>query len=242
MKTSTLVKILGFALLIAAVAGGLAFLPGQRIDQLLQWVRDQGAWGPVLLGAAYIIACVLFVPGLILTFAAGFLFGPLIGSLTVSIASVLGATAAFLVGRYLAREWVERMVQHHPKFRAIDRAVGREGFKIVLLTRLSPVFPFNLLNYAFGLTKVSLRDYVLASWIGMLPATVMFVYLGSAAKSLTELSGQGAQRSVGDQVLWGVGLVAAIVVVVFVTRTARRALREATGQDQADQPAPIIDD
>jgi uncharacterized membrane protein YdjX (TVP38/TMEM64 family) len=236
MKTSTLVRILGLGLLIAALAAGWLFLPAEKITELLHWVQRQGAWGPLLLGAAYVVACVLFVPGIILTLGAGFLFGPVLGTVTVSIASVLGATAAFLVGRYLARGWIERKVRAYPKFRAIDRAVAREGFKIVLLVRLSPVFPFNLLNYAFGLTRVSLRDYVLASWIGMLPATVVYVYLGSAAKSLTGLFDEQIQGGLGSQVLYAVGLLAAIVVAVFVARIAQRALREAIPEAETGQP------
>jgi uncharacterized membrane protein YdjX (TVP38/TMEM64 family) len=242
VKASTVVRLAVVALLLAAVAAGLTFLPlKEHLGSVVQWVHGQGAWGPVVLGAAYIIACVLFVPGMILTLGAGFLFGPVLGTVTVSIASVLGATAAFLVGRYLARDWIERKVQAYPKFRALDRAVAGQGFKIVLLVRLSPVFPFNLLNYGFGLTKVSLRDYVLASWIGMLPMTILYVYLGSAANkaamSLTDLFDEGIEGGVAEQVLYGLGLVAAIVVAIFVTRIARRALRDVIPEAETGQPA-----
>lgn len=242
MKTSTLVRILGFGLLIAAVAAGMAFLPGERISQLLHWVRQQGVWGPVFLAAFYIVGCLLFVPGTILTMGAGLLFGLVWGTVTVSIASVLGATAAFLVGRYLARGWIEPKIEADPRFRAIDRAVGREGFKFVLLMRLSPVFPFNLLNYAFGLTKVSLRDYVLASWIGMFPATVMFVYLGVAAGSVADFATTEAERGISQQVFLGAGLLAAVLVTVLITRMARRALHEAIPECQTDQPTTTAEE
>ncbi len=229
MKNPVRMRIAGLGLLAAAIAAGLIFLPVEKlIIDLLQCARGQGIWGNVLLGGLYVVACVFFAPGWILTMGAGVLFGVIWGSLTVSIASVLGATAAFLVGRYLARGWIEQKVESHRKFHAIDRAVGRQGFKIVLLTRLSPVFPFNLLNYAFGLTKVSLRDYVLASWIGMFPGTVMYVYLGTVAGSLAELAATKEKGSTGQQVLLAVGLVVTIVVTVFITRLARRALSEAT--------------
>jgi len=115
--------------------------------------------------------------GSALTLGAGILFGVLRGSIIVSIAATLGATAAFLIARYVAREWVARKIAAHPKFAAVDQAVASEGWKMVGLIRLSPIFPFSLMNYAFGLTRVSLRDYFFASWIGMLPGTVMYVPL-----------------------------------------------------------------
>jgi uncharacterized membrane protein YdjX (TVP38/TMEM64 family) len=158
---------------------------------------------------------------------AGFLFGLLWGTVTVSVGSVLGATAAFLVGRFLARDWVAKKVSGKAKFGAIDEAVGEQGFKIVLLTRLSPIFPFNFQNYAYGLTSVRLRDYVLASWIGMIPGTIMYVYFGTTIQKLTQAA-QGRAMSAAEWVFFGVGLVVAVGVTVFITRIARRALREAT--------------
>ena len=137
----------------------------------------------------YILAAVFFIPGSVLTLGAGFLFGVAIGTVTVWIGANLGACAAFIVGRTIARNWVAQKVAGNPKFAAIDEAVGKEGFKIVLLLRLSPAFPFNLLNYALGLTKVSFGKYVLANMIGMVPATLMYVYFGSAARSLADVGG-----------------------------------------------------
>ena len=181
-----------------------------------------GAWGPALFVAMYVLAAVLFVPGSVLTLGAGAVFGVVWGSVYVSLGSTLGATGAFLVGRYLARGWVAKKIAGHAAFDAIDRAVADEGWKIVGLTRLSPVFPFALLNYAFGLTRVKLRDYVVASWIGMMPATVMYVYLGSLARA----GAAGEKKSPAKWALYGVGLLTAIAVTVFVTRIARRALAQ----------------
>lgn len=176
--------------------------------------------GPALFILIYIFACVFFIPGSALTLGAGAVFGVIKGSIYVSIGSTLGATAAFLVGRYIARDWIARKIEKNEKFAAIDRAVGAEGWKIVGLTRLSPIFPFSLLNYAFGLTKVSLRDYVLASWIGMMPGTVMYVYLGSLARLGVE-----AQNATTAQTARKiVGLLATVAVTVYVTRIARKAL------------------
>lgn len=190
------------------------------LRESLDRIEQLGGWGPVFFVLIYVAATVLLIPGSILGLSAGALFGILRGSLLVSLGSTLGAACAFLLGRYLARDLVARKIDKHASFAAIDRAVAREGWKIVLLTRLSPVFPFTLLNYAFGLTRVSLRDYVLASWIGMMPGTVMFVYLGWLARAGVERQA----HTTGEWVLHGVGLLATIAVTVFVTRLARKAL------------------
>ena len=183
--------------------------------------------GLIAFGGLYIVACVFMLPGAILTLGAGALFGLVKGTLLVSLSSTAGATAAFLVGRYLARAMVARRVAGRAGFQAIDEAVAAEGWKIVGLTRLSPVFPFNVLNYAFGLTRVSLREYVLASWIGMMPGTVMYVYIGSLAR----LGVDAAEASTAQTALRIVGLIATIVVTVFITRIAKKALAQKVDQD-----------
>src|SRR5438067_833076 len=132
------------------------------LKSALDWIGELGPWGPVIFVGLYVVATVLFVPGSVLTLGAGAVFGVVLGSVCVSIGATLGATAAFLVGRYLARDAIARKIEKSEKFATIDRAVADEGWKIVLLTRLSPVFPFTLLNYAFGLTRVKLSHYVLA--------------------------------------------------------------------------------
>jgi uncharacterized membrane protein YdjX (TVP38/TMEM64 family) len=190
------------------------------LKQALDWVGRLGPWGPAIFIAIYVVATVLLIPGSVLTLGAGAVFGLIRGTLIVSVASTLAATAAFLIGRYLARAAVARKIEGNEKFIAIDRAVAAEGWKVVLLTRLSPVFPFTLLNYAFGLTQVKLGHYVLASWIGMLPGTVMYVYLGS----LANVSAAQSARTPAEWALYGVGLLATVVVTIFVTRIARKAL------------------
>ncbi len=213
----------------AAVVGGILvaaryFNLQEVLRQALAWISGLGAAGLLIFMALYIMACVLLLPGSILTLGAGVVFGVVQGSIAVSIGATLGATSAFLVGRYLARNWVAKRIAGNQKFNAVDEAVGKEGWKIVLLTRLSPVFPFNLLNYAYGLTKVSLRHYFFASWIGMMPGTVMYVYLGSLAGDLASLGAGGHSRTTAEWVLYGVGLLATVVVTVFVTRVAKKAL------------------
>ena len=192
----------------------------------LNWIAGLGSAGPFIFIIIYILACVFFVPGSVLTLGAGVLFGVLKGSVLVSAGATLGATAAFLVGRYLARGWVAQKTQGNLKFKAIEQAVAREGWKIVGLTRLSPVFPFNLLNYAFGLTPVSLKDYFFASWIGMMPGTVMYVYIGSLAGDLAALGSKGRTRTPAEWALYAVGLAATVAVTVYVTRLARAALEK----------------
>jgi uncharacterized membrane protein YdjX (TVP38/TMEM64 family) len=219
-------RLVVWALVVVAVLALLWYREAVQglLRQTLASIAGLGPWGPVLFVLVYIAATVLFLPGSILTLGAGFVFGVVKGSVVVSVSATLGATAAFLVGRYLARDWVARKIEGNPRFRAIDEAVAHEGWKIVGLTRLSPVFPFNLLNYAFGLTRVSLRDYFFASWIGMMPGTVMYVYLGSLAGDLATVgAGQGG-RTPAQWALYVVGLAATMAVTVYVTRLARAAL------------------
>ena len=227
MNRSSILKLLA----VAVVLTGLVYL-GVRYDlqdalhQALTWIRDLGAVGPLVFAGIYVVAAVALVPGSILTLGAGVIFGVLKGTMIVAVSATLGATAAFLIGRYLARDWVASKIKESEKFQAIDKGVAEEGWKIVGLTRLSPVFPFNLLNYAFGITRVSLRDYVLASFFGMLPATLMYVYIGSLAGDLVTLGAADRSRTTGELALYGVGLVATIVVTIYITRIARNALNQ----------------
>jgi len=212
---------------VLALIVSFRFLPIQEyLRNSLDWINGLGAFAPLIFSLIYILACIFFVPGAILTLGAGVIFGVIKGSIIVSIASTLGATCAFLVGRYFARGWVARKVETNSKFKQIDEAVGREGWKIVGLTRLSPIFPFNMLNYAFGLTRVSLRDYFFTSWVGMIPGTVMYVYIGSLAGSLAMI---GADRNGKSGLEWSfyvVGLLATIIVTFYVTHLAKKALKK----------------
>jgi uncharacterized membrane protein YdjX (TVP38/TMEM64 family) len=228
MTKTTVARAAALLVLGGGVVALLFFFPVKEwLVAFVDWVRGLGPWGPVAIGAAYIPACLLFLPGSPLTLGAGFAFGVVRGTIAVSIGSTLGAAAAFWAGRTLLRGLIEERVARNPRFQAIDQAVAEQGAKIVLLTRLSPVFPFNLLNYAFGVTKVRFRDYILASWIGMLPGTIMYVYLGSAAGSLADLVAGNVEGGAGQQALIYVGLAATVAVTILVTRIARRALAKA---------------
>jgi uncharacterized membrane protein YdjX (TVP38/TMEM64 family) len=202
---------------------------GAALPRFAAWVESLGAWGPLVFVLGYAAAVVAFVPGSVLTLAAGAIFGVVWGVVWVFIAAVLGSSAAFLVARYLARDAVARRLAANPRFAAVDRAVGREGRKIVFLLRLSPLFPFTLLNYALGLTTVRFADYVLAS-VGMIPGTILYVYYGKLAGDVAALAGGAAvERGPGYWAVLALGLVASIVVATLVGRMAKRALGDAVG-------------
>jgi len=215
---------------IALVFGLKALHVQHYLLSLVNWIRSAGWLGIGVFLMAYVAATVLFLPGSLLTLGAGFAYGVGLGTAVVWIGANLGAALAFVLGRTLARRWIAARIKKNPRFAAMDKAVGREGLKIVLLTRLSPVIPFNLLNYAFGLTGVSLRDYVLGSLVGMLPGTVMYVYLGSLITSLSELAAGRTTGGSAQQIFYFAGLGATVAVTVYVTRLARRALAEATAE------------
>lgn len=194
------------------------------LQQGLIWIADLGVWGAIAFIMLYAVATVSFFPGSLLTLGAGVVFGVFLGSIYVFLGAVIGSTAAFLIGRYLARDWVAQKIATNHKFQAIDQAVGKAGLKIVILTRLSPLFPFILLNYAYGITQVSLKDYAIGS-LGMIPGTVTYVYLGSLAGSLAKI---GTQTQSSNPLLqWAmriIGLGATVAVTMYLTQIARRAL------------------
>jgi uncharacterized membrane protein YdjX (TVP38/TMEM64 family) len=191
---------------------------------LFDWVGENRSVSWLVFIVFYVMACVLVLPGSLLTLAAGFLFGLGYGFAIVSLASTLGATCAFLVGRFLARDWVAAKLQGLPKFAALDTAVGEQGAVVVLLTRLSPIFPFSLLNYGLGLTQVKLSHYVLASWVGMIPGTLLYVYLGSIASNLTSIFAGDLAQLPASSWLFYLGLGATVLLTVAITRIATKAL------------------
>lgn len=227
---------LGKAAIALAALVALAWLgrqAGGYVPQFAAWVESLGAWGPAVFIAGYAAAVVAFVPGSILTLAAGAIFGIGAGVAYVFVAATLGASLAFLVSRYVARRAVEHRLAGNANFAAIDRAIGEQGRKIVFLLRLSPAFPFSLLNYALGLTRVRFADYVVAC-AGMLPGTLLYVYYGKLAGDVAALAGGAApERGIEYYAVLGLGLVATVVVTTIVTRTARKALAEATGDGEA---------
>jgi len=198
------------------------------LQNILIWIKDLGLLGVISFIVIYNLATVLFIPGSLLTLGGGALYGLVWGVVYVFIASTLGATLAFLIGRYFARGWVSQKFRNSLMFRAIDAAIAKEGFKIVFLARLSPIFPFNMLNYIFGATRVALRDYILGS-IGMIPAIIMYVYLGSLAVDVSLINTQPSVQA--DTIQWViriVGLVATLLLSAYIGYLARKTLLQIT--------------
>lgn len=214
------------AVVLAMLRSGSDFR--EQTASFVEALRAQGNLGLVWLGLAYVPASLLFVPSPLLTISGGFVFGMLKAVVAISLGSTFAASVTFLAGRTLLRRFVEQKVAHDARFRALDQAVGQHGFKIVFLSRLSPVLPYNLLNYAFGVTQVRFRDYVLASWTGMFPGTCLYVSIGAAAKSLTEVTSGSSESSIAQQALFGFGLFATVLVSVMLTKIAKKALADAT--------------
>lgn len=227
MKRLPLGKVLLGVVVVIALAGlGRQF--GPLLDRFAVWIDSLDALGPVVFIAAYVATTIAFVPGSVLSLAGGALFGLVQGSIYALTGATMGATFAFLIARYVARDAVEQRLEGNPRFAAIDHAVGQQGFKIVLLLRLSPVFPFNLLNYALGLTKVRLADYVVAS-IGMLPGTVLYTYSGLVVGDVARLAGGiGPERDATYYTMVGLGLLATVLVMTVITRIAKRAIEQTT--------------
>lgn len=203
---------------------------GGYLPRFAAWVDSLGPFGPLVFVIGYAGAVVAFVPGSLPSLVGGAIFGLGRGVALVFVAATLGACLAFLVSRHLVRGSIERRIAGNPRFAAIDRAIEKEGRRIVFLLRLSPVFPFSLLNYALGLTRVRFVDYLVAS-VGMLPGTLLYVYYGHVLGLAAALAGGVAhERGAGDYAVLALGLAATIVVTTLVTRIARRALAEATGE------------
>ncbi len=230
-RTSMLRIALGVLLLAGTVYLGRSL--GAFVPQFAEWVEGLGVFGPIAFIVGYAVATVAFIPGSVLTLASGAIFGLVEGTVYVFVAAVIGSALSFLIARHAARAAVEKRIGGDPRFAAIDRAVGAEGLKIVLLLRLSPIFPFNLLNYSLGLTQVRLTDYLIAS-IGMLPGTLLYVYAGKLAGDVVAIAGgAGSARGGADWFVLGLGFVATLVVTLYVTRIAKSALNAATDRDEA---------
>ncbi|MDQ3195993.1 MAG: TVP38/TMEM64 family protein [Pseudomonadota bacterium] len=221
----------GLGLLAAGLIAGWFLLPVKEWAEAFQkWIEGLGVWGVVAFGVAYVVATVLAIPASPLTLVAGLAFG-MWGFPLVVVAATIGAALAFLVARYLAREKVKAMVEKRPKLKAVDQAVTDEGWKIVALMRLSPLVPFNLQNYLFGVTEVDFKRYVAATFVGIMPGSMLYVYVGS----LGQQSGGG---TTGKWIFFALGLIATAITVVLITRKAKARLAEAgVGGDKAQTPS-----
>jgi uncharacterized membrane protein YdjX (TVP38/TMEM64 family) len=227
-KKGAVARLIALTVIVIALFLAMKFLPVQQwLRSFNDWVGQTGLAGIFIFIAVYAAATVLLAPGAILTIGAGFAFGLWKGFLAVSAGATLGASLAFLVARFVARDKIEAMARRNSKFQRIDNAIGKQGAKLVFLLRLSPLIPFNLSNYFYGLTGVSFWPYVLASWIGMMPGTFLYVYIGTVGKAAVSIAGGEAVKQ-GWQywMFMSIGLVATIVVTVWVTKIARDALKK----------------
>lgn len=214
------------AVLIALVALGAVLLPVEPwLHTALRWTTAHREFATVPFFLLYVAVVVCLLPEFVLTLAAGAIFGLAGGTVLVSLASTAGATAAFFVGRAIGRDWVSRHIESWPRFRALDRALGYRGFWVVLLTRLSPAFPYNILNYGYSITAVRTVDYIAGSWLGMLPGTVLYVYAGSAAAGLSQVLAGNVHVAGPQHLLLWLGLAGTVAVTVAVAHMAHRALR-----------------
>ena len=232
------VKRVRLIILVVVVAGlvvAAATLPAVPwLMRLFEYIGSLGRWGPVALAVFYIVSCVLLIPASLPTLAAGFLFGVFEGSITATVGGSVGACAAFWIARAVARGWVAQRVARSPRFISLDDALDEHGLKVVVLTRLSPIAPFVIVNYVLGLTKVPFWKYVLGTVIGVTPGMVLYVYFGAGLRSLTEVAAYArgeVQTTPTQQVLFWIGLVVTVVVTVLLTRIARRALGAAAPED-----------
>ena len=223
-------KLLTLVAIIAALAVAATQFPiAEWLTDLVRWIEANKETAWLVFIGAYVAATVLMVPGSILTVAAGYVFGVLYGTALVSISSILGATLAFIIGRALGRGWVRNRIGNDARLAAIDKATEQRGFFVMLLLRLSPIFPFNVMIYLMSLTGMKLSHYFFGSWLGMLPGTLLYVYIGSAASDLTSLIAGEYDAGPWGRVFFIGGLIATALVTVLIARFASRTLRETIG-------------
>jgi len=196
----------------------------------LEWTKGQGFIGVIIFILVYIVSTVCFLPGVILTIAAGFIYGTIVGTIYVEIGATVGAQFSFLLGKALFREWVLKMVENYPMFSAIDKAISLNSWKIVTLLRLSPLTPYNVLNYGLALTRIKFWDYTWTNLIGMLPSTILFTYMGTAAKNINDIVSRDdadkTEKNPMEQVLFYIGLILTLISVVLITIISGRAIKE----------------
>ena len=212
---------------IAGLSQALTRVNKNWVEQLREWVSGFGVFGPLIYGAFYILAVILVLPASPLTIGAGVAFGIGLGTLTAVLAATIGASFAFLIARYVMRSRVKKWLAPHEKLSAVDRAVESQGWRVVALTRLSPVLPFNLRNYFYGLTGVNFWHYTLASLFAMLPGTLLYVFIGVAGAELAEVASGAANW--GQTGLLVVGFIATLVAAILIARVATQELRKNLG-------------
>ncbi|KAF6145278.1 hypothetical protein GIB67_041473 [Kingdonia uniflora] len=220
-------------LLLAAITTACLTLPVEKmLKDFLLWIeKDLGPWGPLVLAVAYIPLTVLAVPASVLTLGGGYLFGLPVGFVADSLGATIGATAAFLLGRTIGRSYVISKLKDYPQFQAVAIAIQRSGFKIVFLLRLVPLLPFNMLNYLLSVTPVGIGEYMLASWIGMMPITALLVYMGTTLKDLSDVTHGWGEVTKTRWVAIICGIVFSAALMMYITKVAKASLEKALAEN-----------
>ncbi|WOH05016.1 hypothetical protein DCAR_0624428 [Daucus carota subsp. sativus] len=226
----------GYMFLCILIRCESLFLEEHVLKNFLTWIKsDLGPWGPLVLAVAYIPLSILAVPASVLTLGGGYLFGLPVGFVADSTGATLGATAAFLLGRTIGRPYVKSKLKNYPRFQAVTIAIQKSGFKIVLLLRLVPLLPFNMLNYLLSVTPVRLVEYMLASWLGMMPVTFALVYVGTTLKDLSDVTHGWGEVSTIRWIFIASGFLISVIILVYIFKTAKasleKALEEGAGTD-----------
>ncbi|XP_077240645.1 uncharacterized protein LOC143881457 isoform X1 [Tasmannia lanceolata] len=226
-------RIFLFLILLASIITAFITLPIEKIlKDFLLWIeKSLGPWGPLVLAISYIPLTVLAVPASILTLGGGYLFGLPVGFIADSVGATIGAAAAFVLGRTIGRTYVISKLKDYPQFQAVAIAIQRSGFKIVLLLRLVPLLPFNMLNYLLSVTPVGIGEYMVASWLGMMPITFALVYIGTTLKDLSDVTHGWNEVSRTRWVLIILGLLVSVALIICVMRVAKTALDKALAEN-----------
>ncbi|CAL9088074.1 unnamed protein product [Musa acuminata var. zebrina] len=230
---SSVFRVSLLVILLAAIVIAFVTLPIEKIlRDFLVWIElNVGPWGPLVLAVAYIPLTVLAVPASVLTLGGGYLFGLPLGFVADSVGATIGATAAFLLGRTIGRPYVLSKLNDYAKFQAVAIAIERSGFKIVLLLRLTPLLPFNMLNYLLSVTPIGIGEYMMASFLGMMPITFALVYVGTTLKDLADVTHGWSELSPTRWVLIISGLVISAILITCVTRVAKASLEKALAEN-----------
>mmetsp|Transcript_1477 Transcript_1477/g.2238 ORF Transcript_1477/g.2238 Transcript_1477/m.2238 type:complete len:275 (-) Transcript_1477:474-1298(-) len=232
---SLVFRVLGGLILLASIISvAVVFRVYEHVFSIVAWIKKHGTVGPMVFSLVHMFLTVLIFPGGPLCFIAGFIFGPLIGTLVIYVGEMAGAFVAFFLGRSLFHEMVERYASHHPKFALMEKATAAQGWKIVCLIRLSPMFPFGIMSYLLSVTKIEFVTYAWASAVGVLPSTWLFVYIGSTAEGIHDLSTGfgGADGALKVFVMVASGLLT-IVSVLCISFVAKREMRKLGIQEEA---------
>ncbi len=204
----------------------ISYPVAEKLLECVAWIDSMGNLGILIFMVVFSIGVIIFLPASVMSLGAGFAYGIVLGSILVTIGGMIGAVVAFLLSRYIARDWVTKIIARDRRFQRVDKAIAANGFKFVLLTRLSPVVPYVLQNYTYGLTAVSLKDYSKASVIGMLPGTLLYVYLGSMITEASQVASGKILTTPAHIAFYILGLIATVAITIVLAKIAKKAMQE----------------